>query len=85
MRSVKNPIPQYFGTSFLKKSDFLGYALRQKSDPSILRDKLFEKIGFFGVMRSVKNPIPQYFGTSFLKKSDFLGYALRQKSDPSYL
>jgi hypothetical protein len=43
----------------------------KKSDPSILRDKLFEKIGFLAPRINQKNPIPQFFGTSFLKKSDF--------------
>jgi hypothetical protein len=37
---LKNPIPQFFGTSFLKKSDFFD------SDTG-LKIRFFEKIGFF--------------------------------------
>jgi hypothetical protein len=48
----------------------------KKSDPSVLRDKLFQKACpelerdriFNGASLSKKNPIPQFFGTSFLKK-----------------
>jgi hypothetical protein len=68
----KNPIfSVYLGPEELRDRIFKPVSLSKKSDPSVLRDKLFQKIGFLSQCRSQKNPIPQFFGTSFFKKSDF--------------